>query len=293
MDITEKLATPGVWYFTDGMTASQAAEFAARLESLGYSALWTPDAAGRDPFTHSGHLAHHTDSLILATGIVGIHSRHPMNMARAAKTVAEQAPGRFVLGLGVSHAPMVEGLLQLDYSRPRSAMAAYLDAMDQSMYTAPEPPEQPPRVLAALGPRMLELARDQADGAHPYWVTPDHTAQAREILGPDKLLCVEQKLVLSTDPDVARAAAIAALGLYAGLPNYTNTWLRLGFTADEIEARADRFIDALVGWGDEAALHARVQAHYEAGADHVCIQPVSVDGSLGPDWNLLEALAPG
>jgi probable F420-dependent oxidoreductase len=293
MTINQQLSSPGVWYFTDAMAASEAAEFASRLESLGYSALWTPEAVGRDPITHSGYLAQATTTLILATGIAGIHHRHPTTMARAAKTVAEQAPGRFILGLGVSHAPMVEGLLQLDYSRPLATMAAYLEAMDQSAYSAPEPPEAAPRVLAALGPKMLGLARDQADGAHPYWVTPEHTAQARQILGPDKLLCVEQKLILCTDPEQARAAAIGALGLYAGLPNYPNNWLRLGFTAAEIDARADRFVDALVGWGDETALHARVQEHYDAGADHVCIQPLNAAGVAAPDWNLLEALAPG
>jgi probable F420-dependent oxidoreductase len=140
---------------------------------------------------------------------------------------------------------------------------------------------------------MLELARDQADGAHPYWTTPEHTARAREILGPDKLLCVEQKLVLSTDADQARSAAIGALSLYADFPNYRNNWLRLGFTAEEIDTRADRFVDALVGWGDAEALAARVREHYDAGATHVCVQPIHPEGAPTPDWNLLEALAPG
>ena len=292
MNITERLSTTGVWYFTDGMDIGAAADFAGRLEALGYSTLWTPDAAGRDPFAHIAHLAHNTTDLIFATGIAGIHSRHAMTMARAEKTLAEQTGGRFILGLGASHAPMVEGLLQLDYSKPRTAMAAYLDAMDNSIYTA-KPPETPAlRVLAALGPRMLELARDRTDGAHPYWVTPEHTAEAREILGPDKLLCVEQKLVLSADPQQARSAAIGALSLYADLPNYRNNWLRLGFTGDEIDGRADRFVDRLVGWGDEAALQARVQEHYDAGASHVCIQPIHPEGTATPDWSLLEALAP-
>jgi probable F420-dependent oxidoreductase len=292
MNLSERLTAPGVWYFTDNMDASAAGEFASRLEGLGYSALWTPDAAGRDPFAHLAHLAHETNELILATGIAGIHNRHPMNMSNAAKTLAEQTNGRFLLGLGVSHAPMVEGMLQLDYTRPLSKMAAYLDAMDQSIYTAPAPTNAVPRVLAALGPKMLELARDQADGAHPYWTTPEHTEQARAILGPDKLLCVEQKLVFTTVADVARGAAIGALGLYADFPNYRNNWLRLGFTNDEIDARSNRFIDALVGWGDEAALSARVQDHYDAGATHVCIQPIHPEGEAAPDWNLLEALAP-
>ena len=293
MTFAERLAPPGVWYFTDPMSLGGAAEFAGRVEALGYSALWLPDAVGRDPFAHIAHLADKTDELIFATGIAQIHGRHPMTMARGAKTLAEQTDSRFVLGLGVSHAPMVEGLLQLDYSKPLTKMAGYLDAMDQSMYMSPTPGEPAPRLLAALGPRMLELARDQADGAHPYWTTPEHTARAREILGPDKLLCVEQKLVLSTDADQARSAAIGALSLYADFPNYRNNWLRLGFTAEEIDTRADRFVDALVGWGDAEALAARVREHYDAGATHVCVQPIHPEGAPTPDWNLLEALAPG
>jgi probable F420-dependent oxidoreductase len=292
MNIDEQLKTTGLWYFTDGMAAGQAAEFAARVESLGYSCLWLPDTLGRDPFVHIGHLASGTTSLAFATGIANIYHRHPGPMSQVAKTLAEQTDGRFVLGLGVSHAPLVEGLRGLDYSKPLTRMRGYLEAMDQSMYMGPEPATPPRRVIAALGPKMLELAGELTDGAHPYWGTPDHTAQAREILGPDKLLCVEQKLVLSTDADTARNAALGALSLYADFPNYRNNWLRLGFTDEEIDGRADRFIDGVVGWGDEAALARRVQEHYDAGATHVCIQPINPDGSGQPDWNLLEALAP-
>ncbi|MEO5723710.1 MAG: LLM class flavin-dependent oxidoreductase, partial [Ilumatobacteraceae bacterium] len=155
-----------------------------------------------------------------------------------------------------------------------------------------KPANPVPRLLAALGPKMLALAAEHADGAHPYWTTPEHTAEARRILGPDKLLCVEQKVVLSTDAAAARAAAITAIGVYAALPNYRNNWLRLGFTDDEIEQRADRFVDGVVGWGDEAAVRARVQAHYDAGASHVCIQPLSVDGPREIDWHAFEALSP-
>jgi probable F420-dependent oxidoreductase len=274
------------------MSAAEAAEAAARIESLGYSALWLPDTVGRDPFAHIAHLAHATSTLVLATGIASIFHRHPGPMKQVALTLAEQTGGRFVLGLGVSHAPMVAGLRQLDWSKPLTQMREYLAAMDSAPYGARPPATEPPRLLAALGPRMLELAATAADGAHPYWTTPEHTAEARQVLGPDKLLCVEQKVVLGTDAAAARDAAAGALAVYAGLPNYRNNWLRLGFTDDEIDQRADRFVDAVVAWGSEDAVRARVRAHYDAGADHVCIQPLSTEGLGVLDWHALEALAP-
>jgi probable F420-dependent oxidoreductase len=291
-DAADKLRRTGVWYFTDGMSAGEAAETAARIESLGYSALWLPDTVGRDPFAHIAHLAHATTDLVFATGIASIFHRHPGAMKQAALTLAEQTGGRFVLGLGVSHAPMVAGLRQLDYSKPLTQMRQYLAAMDSAPYSARPPAVEPPRLLAALGEKMLELAGSAADGAHPYWTTPEHTALARQILGPDKLLCVEQKVVLSTDAAAARAAAAGAVGVYAGLPNYRNNWLRLGFTDDEIDQRADRFLDAVVAWGTEDDVRARIAAHHDAGADHVCIQPLSTEGFGVLDWAALEALAP-
>jgi probable F420-dependent oxidoreductase len=293
MSARERLRTNGVWYFTDGMSAGQAAEFAGRVESLGYSTLWLPDTVGRDPFAHIAWLASQTPTLQFATGIASIFHRHPGPMMQVANTLAEQTGGRFVLGLGVSHAPMVAGLRRLDYSKPLTQMRDYLAAMDASPYRGAAPNEPPLRLLAALGPKMLELSRDAADGAHPYWTTPEHTAEARELLGPDKLLCVEQKVVLTTDADAARAAAKTAIGVYADLPNYRNNWLRLGFTDDEISERADRFVDAVVAWGDADTIRARLQAHTDAGADHVCVQPLSTEGPFVLDWRALEELAPG
>jgi probable F420-dependent oxidoreductase len=282
----------GVWYFTDAMSSGQAAETAARIESLGYSTLWLPDTMGRDPFAHIAWLASQTTTLQFATGIASIFHRHPGPMMQVANTLAEQTGGRFVLGLGVSHGPMVEGVRGLDYSKPLSQMRDYLAAMDASMYMATPPAEKPLRLLAALGPKMLELSATAADGAHPYFTTPEHTAEAREAIGPDKLLCVEQKVIFSTDADAARAAANTAINMYARLPNYRNNWIRIGFTEDEIEQRANRFVDHVIVWGDEERLRAGIQAHYDAGADHVCVQPVSTEGPLTLDWNALEALAP-
>ena len=287
----DRLRRPGVWFFTDGMSAGEAAEAAARIEELGYAALWLPETVGRDPFAHIAHLAAHTRTLVLATGIANIFHRHPGPMKQAAMTLAEQTGGRFVLGLGVSHAPLVEGLRQLDYSRPLTQMRTYLEAMDASPYVGPQV-DEPPRLLGALGPRMLELARERADGAHPYFTTPEHTRQARDLLGPDKLLCVEQKVVLDTDADRARTVARTAVEMYAKLPNYRNNWRRLGFAEEEIADLDDRFVDAVVAWGDEAALRERMAAHYQSGATHVCVQPLTGGRRGTLDWAALEALAP-
>ncbi|MFK7917711.1 MAG: TIGR03620 family F420-dependent LLM class oxidoreductase [Ilumatobacter sp.] len=291
MAVRDDLSTPGVWYFTDAMSAGEAADTAGHIESLGYSTLWLPDTVGRDPFAHIAWLASQTDRLNYATGIASIFHRHPGPMKQAASTLSEQSGGRFMLGLGVSHGPMVAGLRGLDYSKPLSQMRDYLAAMDASPFRGPDVPEVPV-VLAALGPKMLELAGTASDGAHPYWSTPEHTAQAREIMGPDALLCVEQKICLSTDADAARTAAKTAIAIYADLPNYRNNWIRLGFTEDEIQHRADRFIDAVVVWGNEDQVRAGIQAHYDAGADHVCIQPLSTQGATVLDRHALEVLAP-
>jgi probable F420-dependent oxidoreductase len=292
MSVRDDLSTTGIWYFTDGMSAGESAEFAGHVESLGYSTLWLPDTVGRDPFAHIAWLASQTSTLNFATGIANIFHRHPGPMKQVANTLAEQTGGRFLLGLGVSHGPLVAGLRGLDYSKPLTKMREYLAAMDISPYNGPAASAPPPVVLAALGPKMLELSAAMADGAHPYWTTPDHTARAREILGPDALLCVEQKVCLSTDAGAAREAGKTALSVYADLPNYRNNWKRLGFTEDEIEHRADRFIDAVLVWGDEDRVRAGVRAHYDAGATHVCIQPVSTEGFTVLDDRVLTALAP-
>ncbi len=293
MTARDRLATTGAWYFTETMTAADAATFAQRIESLGYSTLWLPETLGRDPMAHIAWLASQTTELTFATGIANIFHRHPGFLKQSADTLAEQTDDRFVLGLGVSHKPLVADLRGLDYSKPLSAMRAYLDAMDQSMYMAPPPVAPPVRVIAALGPKMLELAAEKTDGAHPYWTTPEHTATARDILGADKLLCVEQKVVLTTDRDAAYAASDQALKMYDSLPNYRNNWKRLGFSDDEIDQRAPRFIDAVVAWGDAETIQQRLDEHYDAGASHVCIQPLHPDGSAGaPHWEAFEALAP-
>jgi probable F420-dependent oxidoreductase len=286
--------TLGVWYFTETMPAPAAAEFAQRVESLGYTTLWLPETVGRDPFAHSAFLFSKTTKLQIATGIANIYHRHPGMMKQGANTLAEQSGGRFTLGIGVSHAPLVAGLRGLDYSKPVATMRTYLEGMQNSPYGAVPPKDAPKTVLAALGPKMLELSRDMADGAHPYLTTPEHTATARQILGPNKLLCVEQKVCLIKDATKARTVARQTLGMYMSLPNYFNNWKRLGFTDEDLkDGGSDRLIDALVAWGDEKAIETRIKAHQAAGASHVCIQPLLPDAPPGtPDWKVLEAMAP-
>jgi probable F420-dependent oxidoreductase len=289
-----QLGRIGVWYFTETLTAAQAAEAAQRIESLGYGAFWIPEAIGRHPFAHAAWLLAKTERLIVATGIANIYARDATATAAAQKTLAEQSGGRFLLGLGVSHRPMVEAVRGHVYQSPVATMRAYLDRMEKAPYAAVRPAEPPPTVLAALGPQMLKLAATRTQGAHPYFTTPEHTAMARQVMGPDAWLCVEQKVLLETDAAKARQLARLTAGIYLGLENYRNNWKRLGFADSDFEnGGSDRFIDATVAWGDVPALEKRVRAHLDAGASHVCIQPINPSGQPVPDWRVLEALAPG
>lgn len=282
----------GVWCFTDSLTAPAAVAFAQRIEQLGYSILWLPETTGREPFAHAAHLLGHTTTLRLATGIASIYHRHPGTTAQAAQTLAEQSDGRFVLGLGVSHARTVIGIRGLDHSRPLDRMRCYVADMGSSPYRGPSPAEPPPRLLAALGPRMLMLAAEVSDGVLTFSTTPEHTAAARARLGPEPALCVEQKVVFDRDASGARATARAAIRIIHELPSYRSCWTRLGFTEHEIDSLADRFVDALVAHGDEECIRTRVQAHYDAGATQVNIQPLDPAGSMSPHLNTLEILNP-
>ena len=283
----------GVWYGgIDALPSQRARQTAREIEELGYGALWVAEAVGRDPFVSSSVLLGATDRLVLATGIANIYARDPMTMAAGQKTLAEAYPGRFLLGLGVSHDNLVAGLRKHDYSKPYSRMVDYLDQMDSSLFMAVRPENDPGRVLAALGPRMLELSASRANGAHPYFTTPDHTATARGILGPDALLAPEQMIVLETDPAEARRIARGAMKVYLDRPNYFNNLRRLGFTeSDWADGGSDRLVDAIVAWGDEAAVAARVAEHHAAGADHVCIQVLQADPRVPVTANL-RRLAP-
>jgi probable F420-dependent oxidoreductase len=278
----------------DVMTAAEGAAFAQRVEGWGYAALWLPESRGRNVLAHSSWLLANTKELIVAPGIANIYARDPMAMANGQRGLNEQSGGRFLLGVGVSHAPMVTGLRGHNYGKPVATMRAYLEAMAAAPYLAPDPPERPLTIVAALGPRMMALSGELADGAHPYNVPPEHTAEARGILGAGKLLCPEVWVLLESDAAKARSAARQALASYMRLDNYVNNWRRLGFGDDDLGGGgSDRFIDANVAWGSEEAIRQRIREHWDAGADHVCIQSINPDGSRRPDEKVLALLAPG
>jgi probable F420-dependent oxidoreductase len=288
-----QLGKLGVWTWLDAFSTDEAAAFAARVEAWGYSALWVPEAVGREPFSLLGFLAAKTRSLVLATGIANIYARDAMTMRATRETLGESTGGRFLLGLGVSHAHLVAGIRKHEYGKPVATMRAYLEAMDAAIYMGPKPAAPAPIVLAALRPKMLELAAQKTAGAHPYFVPPEHTARARKILGKGVLLCPEQMVLLEKDASKARAIARANMKIYCGLPNYQNNLKWLGYSdADFVDGGSDRLVDAIVAWGDEKVIADRIQAHLDAGADHVCIQPFRADGKPGPDEKLLELFAP-
>ncbi|MGH8141144.1 MAG: TIGR03620 family F420-dependent LLM class oxidoreductase [Steroidobacteraceae bacterium] len=287
----------GVWAGTDGLTAAQAAAFAVRVERWGYSVLWIPEALGRNSLVHVAWLLANTERLIIATGIANLYARDAVAMRAAQLALAEQSNGRFLLGVGVSHAVLVQDARGHEYDpKPVTRMRNYLEQMAAAQCRVPPPPEPPPTVIAALGPKMLQLAAQMSAGAHPYAVNPQHTAQARRLLGPGKWLCPEQKVLLESDPTRARALARDALGFYLNTPNYINNLHRLGFADEDFAGGgSDRLVDALVAWGDIDTIRSRIQAHWDAGADHVCVQallPRPAPGQAAHE-ELLAQLAPG
>ncbi|HVV76983.1 MAG TPA: LLM class F420-dependent oxidoreductase [Mycobacteriales bacterium] len=261
-------------------------EMAVELEELGYSALWIPDVGG-DVFASVELLMDATKQVIVATGILNLWMHSAEETAQQHARLSAAHGDRFLVGIGVSHQPLIDRKQPGRYTKPLTAMREYLDGLD----AADRPLSRDHRILAALGPRMLELARDRSGGAHPYNVTPEHTALARGALGPEALVATEQAVALSTDASVARAAGRQHLSIYLDLPNYTNNLRRLGFADEDFaEGGSDRLVDALVAWGDESAIAQRVQEHRDAGADHVCIQVVNQDAAAPADqWR---ALAP-
>ena len=272
--LAELLGPLNVWSFAlQRMSARDEAAAAQSLEQMGYPAIWVPESLGsKEAMAHLALLLQATKKAVIAPGIANIHARDPMAMASGAKSLGEQFPGRFVLGIGVSHAPSVESRGG-DYGRPLEVMTRYLDALDDAAYAAPLPDPPVPLVLAALGPRMLELAARRADGAHPYFVPVDHTSIARQHLGPEPALIVEQTAVLTNDRASGIEIARAFARNYLALPNYANNLRRLGWSDDDIaNDGSDRLIDAVVAIGDVDAIVSRVRAHLDAGADTVCLQ---------------------
>ena len=285
-----RLGRVGVWGL--GLrSANDERGAVAEIERLGYGAVWFGEgAANKEAFVHAAILLAATSRMVVATGIANIYARDATAMNNAAQALGDAYPGRFLLGMGVSHQPMVQTRGHV-YQSPVTTMRAYLDAMEQVKYTPPPPAEPVTKVIAALRPRMLELARDRTDGAHPYLVTPEHTARARRVLGEGSLLLPEQAVIVETDPARARAAGRQHLTPYLRMTNYVNNFREMGFgDTDFADGGSNHLVDALVAWGDVNAVAARVREHHAAGADHVAIQAITSD----PDRALddLRALAP-
>ena len=264
----------------------ESAEAAAELEELGYSALWIPDVGG-PVFDSVAHLLRSTKRAVIATGILNLWMHAPNDVADSYASLITAHGDRFLLGIGVSHAPLIDAKEAGRYRKPLAATRAFLDALD----AAPVPVPVGRRVLAALGPKMLHLSATRATGAHPYLVTPEHTARAREELGTEPLLLPEQTVILCDSRDAARAIGADWLRSYLALPNYANSLLRLGFSPDDLASVSDRLFDAIIAWGDEEAVLRRITEHQSAGADHVCIQALEGDPGAFPreQWRRIAA----
>ncbi|EFC86758.1 LLM class F420-dependent oxidoreductase [Parafrankia sp. EUN1f] len=284
VDPIRALGRVGLWsQALDLLPASMARDVVQELEDLGYPSLWISEGLRREIFVNASLLLSATRHMVVATGVANIWARDAAAMVAGQLTLAEAFDGRFLLGMGVSQPAIVEGVRGHVYSSPLKRMSSYLDAMDEVRYQSPAPTNTPPRVLAAVGPRMLELAGRRSAGAHPYFVAPEHTAAARAVLGPDRLLCPEQAVVLETDPDQARAIARRYAQFYLGFPSYRNDLKKHGFVdSDFSSGGTDRVIDAVIAWGDVDAVRSRVQAHLDAGADHVSVQVLSPDTTVAP-----------
>lgn len=280
-----QLAGVGVWSsqlrYGD---AAESADAAAELEDLGYTALWIPDVGG-PLFDAVENLLGATSKAVVATGILNLWMHEPVDVAAKYQSLVSAHGARLLLGIGVSHAPLIDAGNPGRYQKPLAATKEYLEALDATEQPVPVDA----RVLAALGPKMLHLSATRANGSHPYLVTPDFTARARESLGTGPLLLPEQTAILTTDADQARSIGTEWLRSYLGLPNYANNLLRSGFTEDDLTSVSDRLFDAIIAWGDEAAIADRVQDHLAAGADHVCVQVLDTDPKVYPreQWRRL------
>ncbi len=284
----KQLGRLGVWYPIDRLDGGGLKRFVSKVEDLGFSALWYPEALGYELFSIASFMLANTSRLTIGSSIANIYARDPFTARCGLRTLSGLYDGRFVLGLGVSHAPMVEKLRGHVYDKPVPTMRRYLDGL----YANASDATDWPLMIAALGPLMLKLAAERTAGALPYNVTPEHTHEARAALGPDKLLAVEQKVCLETDAATARGLARQELYRYMAMTNYRNNWLRLGFTEDDLgHGGSDRFLDAMVLWGDAETIARGVRAHFEAGANHVCIQPVHTEADTDARDRTLSALA--
>lgn len=284
-----QLGRLGAWYSTDKLGGpQQIKQFVGTVERLGYGTLWYPESRGYESLSVAGFMLANTTKLKIGSSIASIYARDAFTSRRGMLTLHQLYGERFILGLGVSHVPMVEGIRGHKYEKPVPAMRAYLDGITKGEAGS----ENWPIVIAALGPLMLKLSAEKTRGAVPYNTTPQHTAEAAKILGPNKWLAIEQKVTLETDPAKARALGRKELSRYMVLDNYRNNWLRIGFSEAELaNGGSDRFIDAMVLWGDADKVKQGLRAHFDAGATHACIQPVHEDGDTAARDRILTELA--
>jgi len=284
-----QLGRMGIWYSPDKIGgAHDIGAFVRTVEKLGYDTLWYPESRGYESFTVAGFMLSQTTKLKLGSSIASIYARDAFTARRGMVSLNQLYGDRFILGLGVSHLPMVEGLRGHTYEKPIPAMRSYLNGITGKEAAA----KDWPIAIAALGPLMLKLAREMTQGALPYNITPSHTAEAAKALGSDKWLAIEQKVTIEVDPAKARALGRAELSRYMTLDNYRNNWLRIGFTeADLADGGSDKFIDAMVLWGSADKVKEGLRAHFAAGATHVAIQPVHPDGDRTARDAIMAALA--
>lgn len=282
----------GVWWTSDRWPINDVVARAREIENLGYASLFYGEAGGKETFTQAAALLGGTERLVVGTGIANIHARSAPASEAGARTLGALHPGRFVLGLGVSHAPLVEHSYAGSYSKPLATMREYLRTMDAVPAEVEPDGQRPARLLAALGPKMIELSGKAADGAHPYLVTPEQTASTREQLGADKWVVSEQGVALTTDRETGLRRAHQHLHMYSQLPNYRNSWLRQGFDeSDVVIGGSDKLAEAMVAMGDAETVAARVRAQLDAGADQVVVQVLGDDPSADP-LPALRELAP-
>jgi probable F420-dependent oxidoreductase len=280
----KRIGRVGVWSSdVERLGAAAARDYVRELEALGIAALWVPESLGsKEIFAHTGLLLASSDRLVIAPGIANMWARDATAMANGQRALMDAFPRRFLLGVGVSHAPIVK-MRGASYAKPIENMTQYLDAMDKAPYTGPAPSEPLSRVLAALGPRMLRLSAERAIGAHPYFVPVEHSALARKELGPGPLLAVEQAAVLEKDATIARATARKYMKRYLPYENYANNLRRMGWgDVDLANDGSDALVDAIVAWGDVGDIRARVEKHLANGADHVCVQVLRADFKAHP-----------
>ena len=291
----------GLLAFTEGMRAPELASYGQRLEALGYDTVWVPEVAGREPFATCGYLVARTERIQVGTGIVNAYVRDAAAAAQGRQTLAELSGGRFLLGIGISHPILVEPRGH-GWLPPLTKMRSYLEGIRAVQIDAPAPEREAPIVLAAHGPKLLQLAATQADGAFVYLMPPAYIAQARQALGPDKRLYAVLRCTMCEDPDRARRLVREMISFYVELPAYHRVWRTCGFTdADFKNGGSDRLLEAAIAWGDKKRIGDRIAAYFEAGASQVVLAPTHPEEESRPgragghllDWNLLEALAPG